>query len=201
MGSGTLRTVWRYARWLLLALIVIYLALLAVGIWHTGATQKTADAVAYIQSRHISPQDVDGKHLPLSPNKTENDSTVAGIDANQNGIRDDVELAIFDKYPTNKSLRAAALQYAMGEQLYLTAIADPLTWKAVAVQLDRGYQCLGDQYNTGSIQSQLKALEQATLGIKNMVINSFARISVSRQADQFTTSYSLPNENYCDVGA
>ncbi len=60
-----------------------------------------------------------GKHLPLTPNKEENDATVAGIDNNGNGIRDDVELAIFAKYPNSAKIRAAELQYAMALQLMI----------------------------------------------------------------------------------
>ena len=52
-----------------------------------------------------------GKNLPAQPDQKLNDSTIAGIDENKNGIRDDVELAIFKKYPDNaKTLETEGLQ-------------------------------------------------------------------------------------------
>ena len=52
-----------------------------------------------------------GTNLPPQPYEPENDATVAGLDKNNNGIRDDVELAIFAKYPKSAKIRAAELQY------------------------------------------------------------------------------------------
>ena len=37
------------------------------------------------------------------------DATIAGVDANENGIRDDVELAIFKEYPNFPYLQAVKL--------------------------------------------------------------------------------------------
>jgi len=41
---------------------------------------------------------VDGHVLPPEPDKTINDSTLLGIDVNDNGVRDDVERWIYDRY-------------------------------------------------------------------------------------------------------
>jgi len=42
---------------------------------------------------------VDGYELPPEPDKALNDSTLLGIDSNNNGVRDDVERKIYEKYP------------------------------------------------------------------------------------------------------
>ena len=43
---------------------------------------------------------IDHNILPLDPGE-EGKKTLLGIDSDQDGIRDDVEIAIFEKYPTN----------------------------------------------------------------------------------------------------
>ncbi|MDP2648392.1 MAG: hypothetical protein Q8P19_00655, partial [bacterium] len=124
--------IWHYGRWVLLGIVLFLVALAIVRIPAVTQKEKTADAVAFIKSRHITMADVDGQHLPPPPDPAEVDATVEGIDANQNGIRDDVELAIFKKYPNDARIRAAELQYAMTEQMYLTQVFNTETWKAVA---------------------------------------------------------------------
>ena len=54
--------------------------------------QKTEEAVLRIHAQKITLDDVMGTKLPPEPSQELNDSTIEGIDANQNGIRDDVEL-------------------------------------------------------------------------------------------------------------
>ena len=57
-----------------------------------------------------------GKNLPSDPGALA-DATVQGVDANQNGIRDDVELAVFKEYPNSAKTRAVLLQYALALQM------------------------------------------------------------------------------------
>ncbi|MDR1614892.1 MAG: hypothetical protein LBS26_04900 [Campylobacteraceae bacterium] len=58
---------------------------------------------------------VDGYTLPPMPPKTQNDATLLGIDTNNNGIRDDVEIYIYNRfqgYTNSKVEREIAMQYA-----------------------------------------------------------------------------------------
>ncbi|MDR1614894.1 MAG: hypothetical protein LBS26_04910 [Campylobacteraceae bacterium] len=58
---------------------------------------------------------VDGYTLPPMPPKTQNDETLLGIDTNSNGIRDDVEIYIYNRfqgYTNSKVEREIAMQYA-----------------------------------------------------------------------------------------
>src|ERR1700761_2907630 len=115
--KGWIGRVWFWARWPLSVLVVAYAALV---IWRIPAVteqQKTAATIATINAQKITMADVMGTDLPPVPYEPENDATVAGIDANNNGIRDDVELAIFKEYPNSPRIRAAELQYAMTEQM------------------------------------------------------------------------------------
>ena len=163
---------------------------------------RSADAVAAIEAQKLTMDDVDGKHLPPPPDPAQVNATIAGIDANGNGIRDDVELAIFAKYPgqSNLKIRAAELQYAMTEQMFLTMVFDSNTWKAVAEQDDRAFQCIGLLYPRDDIQSALNALKTKAKEVENFEFNNSAR-TVKRNAidSSFETSFGNSNQSYCDV--
>ena len=46
----------------------------------------------------LEPEVINGYELPLEPDETLNNSTILGIDANENGIRDDVERKVIKTY-------------------------------------------------------------------------------------------------------
>ena len=119
-----LRAVWRWVRWPVLVLGFLYAVLVGFRTFVLFDEEKTAEAVAQIHAQKITLADVMGTTLPPAPDQAENDATVAGIDKNNNGIRDDVELAIFKKYPNSAKIRAAELQYAMALQLMLTKVTN-----------------------------------------------------------------------------
>ena len=77
---------------------------------------KTNAEVEKIHNTKLTLDDVLGKILPPDPGVNA-DKTIAGIDANNNGISDDVELAIFKAYPNSAKTRAVLLQYALALQL------------------------------------------------------------------------------------
>jgi len=60
--------------------------------------------------------------LPPMPNKKENDKTLLGIDSNNNGVRDDVEHYIFNRFKDSKNYRVEreiAMQRARATQLFM----------------------------------------------------------------------------------
>jgi hypothetical protein len=62
---------------------------------------------------------VDGYTLPPKPPKTQNDATLLGIDTNNNSIRDDVEIYIYNRfqgYTNSKVEREIAMQWAKTAQ-------------------------------------------------------------------------------------
>jgi hypothetical protein len=118
---------------------------------------------------------------------------VEGIDANQNGIRDDVEIAIFEKYPNDAKIRAAELQYAMALQMELTQVFNEETWMASTQQVGRGFGCIYDNSETGTIAtSRVKEVER-------LILNSDLRKKRSEQIDQYQTSFKLLSGTDCDV--
>ncbi|VAW48155.1 hypothetical protein MNBD_GAMMA04-1165, partial [hydrothermal vent metagenome] len=64
---------------------------------------------------------INGVRLPPEPLPEENNATLVGIDSNDNGVRDDVERAIYTTYPT-KIRQQVLMQTARADQQML---ADP----------------------------------------------------------------------------
>ncbi len=185
-ASGVLERVWLWVKW---PVIVLAVGFVAFAIWGTMLAldkDKTDAAVAQIHAQKLTLADVVGANLPSVPDQAENDATVAGIDTNNNGIRDDVELAIFAKYPNSPQIRAAALQYAMAEQMYLTRVFNEGTWKAVAEEVGRAHLCILDA------NANRKEVEA-------MTFNTEIRNGAREKAYEFITSYGPADGKSCDV--
>ncbi len=101
--------------WFGIALIAVYFMVVTFRAIYFVERDKTEAVVSRAHSSRITLDDVLGKNLPPNPGR-EAEKTVAGIDANLNGVRDDVELAIFKKYPRSARTRAPLLQYAFNFQ-------------------------------------------------------------------------------------
>lgn len=165
-------------------LVFLYIALVVWRVFDLIEQDKTDLVVAEIHAKRLTLADVEGKNLPPVPNKEKNDATIEGIDANNNGIRDDVELAIFEKYPSDKKTRAAALQYAMELQMEFTKVFNSETLVAVIQEQSRGFSCA-----YGSEDS-----------VEELVFNTEERKKFSEVLrEKYATSYALPNTQNCDI--
>jgi hypothetical protein len=184
--KASLAKVWRFARWPLLVVLALYAALVIYRIPAVGEKKRTAEAVARIHAQKITLDDVMGKNLPPAPDPASVDATVAGVDANKNNIRDDVELAILKKYPSSARIRAAELQYAMAEQMYLTQVFNTETWKAVAEETGRANICM----------SLTKANEEY---VESLVFNTPVRKQAQEKAFEFITSHGSAAGTPCDI--
>ena len=140
-----------------------------------------------------------GNNLPPPPNQQENNATVEGVDANNNGVRDDVELAIFEKYPDSPRVRAAQLQYALTQQMFLTRVFDSETWKAVAEEDSRGYACISETHPRTDLKNYIEVTDNRTKEVEGWVFNTSGRQIVKDQAYEFATSYGLPNTDLCHI--
>lgn len=193
---NALRRVWQLLRWPLAVIVLLFLALI---IWRLPAVtseKKSAETVAAIHAQKLTLADADGKHLPPLPDPKEVDATVEGMDANQNGIRDDVELAIFKMYPNSPYTRAAELQYAMTEQMFLSSVFSTETWTAAIAEKGRAYGCLfsAAQNNLSLTNSRIKEVEE-------LVFNTQQRKEANGITNKYRTSFKLPDTNDCDVDA
>ncbi|HTR18434.1 MAG TPA: hypothetical protein VMH91_00420 [Candidatus Paceibacterota bacterium] len=198
IASGARRAV-RGARWVLLIVVLAYVADVAYSYSHVHQAHLAESASAEIETQVLTMNDVDGNHLPPPSATNEADASVAGMDVNGNGIRDDVELAIFAKYPTSTIPRAAELQYALALQTMLTKVFDPETWKAAAVQEGRGYQCIGKTYPRTDLQTYLQIVGARVTEVEDLEFNTSSRVAAKEKAFGFTTSYALPADNFCDL--
>jgi hypothetical protein len=186
--KGSLKVIWLWVKWPVLVLVVAYGALV---IWRTFVLfdqDKTKDAVTAIHAARITLADVNGDNLPPVPDQVENDATVEGVDKNNNGIRDDVELAIFAKYPNDKKARAATLQYAMTEQMYLTKVTNTETWKAVAELDGKAHLCV--------VQNKIDRTF-----VEDRIFNTDLRRKAQEESSAYITSFGPAEGVPCDVSA
>ena len=193
--KDSLRAVWRWVKWPIYILAAGYVLLVIYDIQRLFDIDKTNGAVAAIHAQKITLADVQGTNLPPVPDQAEDDATVAGVDKNNNGVRDDVELAIFKKYPNSAKIRAAELQYAMALQLMLTKVSNSQIWKAAAIEVSRGAACIGETVPN----RDYKIYVQRTEEVDALVLNTSLRKETNDKIYDFTTSYGLPNTKLCNV--
>ena len=105
--------------WTVIVLFILYVIAFIVRTPFIIQNKRTTAQVEKIHATKLQLSDVMGDNLPPDPG-AEADKTIAGIDANQNGIRDDVELAVFKEYPDSAKTRAVLLQYALALQMEFT---------------------------------------------------------------------------------
>lgn len=76
-----------------------------------------------LQIKVIQPEIINGYILPSEPDPAINDSTLLGIDVNNNGVRDDIERYVIKRYAQDpdfpKTKTALAMQYAWSTQKIL----------------------------------------------------------------------------------
>ncbi|SRR5258708_5071106 len=126
-----------------LIVVGLFVVLFVVRTVHFYNLDKTALQVEKIHNTKLTMDDVLGKNLPPDPGM-DADKTIQGADANKNGIRDDVELAIFKQYPNSAKTRAVLLQYALVLQKETTvSIINADTATALGEEDSRAYDCIG----------------------------------------------------------
>ncbi len=196
---STAKKVWRGVRWPLLALLIVWAGFVLAEVHWPVNKERSDAAVAAIQAQRLTMADVDGSNLPPEPDPKKVNATIAGIDANENGIRDDVELAIFKKYPNNKKVRAAALQYAHALQSRLTQVIDENTWQASVYMKSRAYSCVSKATDLSAGAKRLAAIQEVTDFIQNLVLNTASRKDRDVKLEKFATSAETAAGNNCDV--
>jgi|SRR3989338_3636862 len=191
-----LKKVGKVAMWFFILIFAAFAILVVVRMFHFSNLKKTNEQVAKIHATKLTMDDVVGKNLPPDPG-AEADKTVAGIDANKNGIRDDVELAIFKEYPKSAKTRAVLLQYALALQMEaVQTIVNKETVTAVAEETSRGFDCVGSIVKRG--EGDFERLNTLLDFVKNKQINTEQR--KKGQKDFYKGklgSYELPSG--CDI--
>jgi len=176
-------------RWPVYILAVLAIAFVALVIWRIfvlADNDQTKVDVARIHATKLVWSDVNGT-LPPEPDPAENNATLVGVDSNKNGIRDDVERAIYLKYKDTPRVAIAALQYAKELQMEFTEVRNSETLVAVIQEEDRGFQCVGDRKTRKEVEALILNSEQRKIYQESIL-------------KKYMTSYSLPNTvEVCDI--
>jgi hypothetical protein len=181
----TLSKIWHWVRWPLAVLVVGFVVLVAWRLKLLYEQDDTNAAVAAIHANKLTEEDVFGP-LPVEPDKVANDATLAGIDTNNNGIRDDVERALYFKYKDSAKEAAPAFQYAKALQMEFTSVYNSPTLVAVLQEESRASLCLLDT----------KKDEEIDKLVFDTDLRKQARDDLY---NKYMTSYSLPNQDGCDL--
>jgi len=169
------KKVFKVLKWVFLILIGLFFILIIFRTFHYMDVQKTEDQVVKIHSTKLSMDDVMGKSLPVDPG-IEADKTIQGVDANNNGIRDDVELAIFKEYPDSAKTRAVLLQYALALQM---ETIQPFVNEEIATEVvreqSRGFYCVGKIFPDRESDASYKELLSTISFVENNQFNTTER--------------------------
>lgn len=161
--------------------------------------EMTDTQVAKIHATKLTLDDVMGKNLPPAPSNP--DATIAGVDANKNGIRDDVELAIFKEYPNSAKTRLPLLQYALvlQTQMTLPVVNKGTVTATVEDNESRANICLWTLSSRSNMNKFLADMDKYEEFVKSLQLNTEQRKKYLH--DLFVGnlgSYSASNEG-CDL--
>lgn len=186
-------------KWTAIVIVAGFLLLVIIRVPHVIGVQKTAEQVAKIHATKLTLDDVMGKNLPPDPG-VEANKTIAGIDANKNGIRDDVELAIFKEYPNSAKTRAPLLQYALVLQMEMTL---PTINKETATAIvedneSRADICMWSLSSRDNMDKFVADVNRYRNFVEQRQVNNQKRKDYIHDFYRYVGSYSSSNEG-CDL--
>ena len=129
--------------------------------------------------------------LPVDPGEDGN-STLVGVDTDGDGVRDDIQIRIYDRHPDSQLKRQGLLLVAMGLQLAIVSVAeadDSKREEAVSV-IQQGIVCFPDQLN---IRTELVFLESSLTNTDDRIV-AYNEFSNSMSGSILT----LPSLDICD---
>lgn len=199
INNQILLVIWKIV-WISLAtILVLFIGLVIYRIPVVIERQKTQKVVEKIRAQKLTLADVMGQNLPPEPNALLKDATVEGINVNENGIRDDVELAIFKLHPNSARIRAAELQYAMALQMKMIKVFNEETWRIASIEDSRGYACISETYPRNNLQEFIRATDVLVKEVNDLQYNTDKRIEKKKNLSTFTVSFALPDKNFCQI--
>lgn len=197
---------WRVLKWVAITILAVFVLAVIARMPVVYQKQKTGEQVVKIHATKLTMDDVMGVNLPPDPG-AEADKTIAGIDANKNGIRDDVELAIFKEYPNSAKTRAVLLQYALALQMEVTQpIVNKETVTEVATESSRADTCLADtlmprkSLESSRSDAEIEKIDKYIQFVKYKQLNTEARKKANFDFYQGNLgSYGESTNNVCDI--
>ncbi len=192
--------IFKIFKWAFLILLGLYIILVVVRVVHLFNLDKTNAEVAKIHATKLILDDVMGKNLPPDPG-ADADKTVAGIDANNNGIRDDVELAIFNVYPKSAKTRAVLLQYALVLQMQMTLpiINKDTVTATVEDNESRAHICVWSISSRSNMKKFIAETDKNEKFVENLQLNTTQRTNyLNKVFEGNLGSYAASNDG-CDI--
>ena len=188
---------WKLIKWVVIVVAVAYAALVIGRLVYSVRQDRALEEVEKIHATKLALSDVHGVNLPPPPGNP--DATVAGVDANKNGIRDDVELAIFKEHPDSAKTRAVLLQYALALQMEVTQpIVNTETVIAVAQDRSRASKCIGSAVSRVDLQKFIEVTDGYIDFVTKKQVNTPERESAQKAFYENIGSYASLNET-CDL--
>ncbi|MES3004923.1 MAG: hypothetical protein V4690_02305 [Patescibacteria group bacterium] len=188
----------KIAKWAGVTILVLFLGVVVYRGFLLNNQKKTDAVVAKIHATKLTLDDVMGKDLPPPPGDRA-DVTVVGVDANANGIRDDVELAIFEKYPNSAKKRAVSLQYALALQMEFTQpFVNTDIVVAVSQEGDRASLCTTEILSRSNLERFFKESDELVEFVEKLHSNTEHRQEFQKSFYDQIGSYSSLDP-YCDI--
>jgi hypothetical protein len=199
MKSKVLKIIGKGILWTIGIIAGLYLLLIIIRIPHVIKVNHTNIQIDKIHNTKLTLVDVMGDNLPKDPG-IEADKTVAGIDANKNGIRDDVELAIFKEYPNSAKTRAALLQYALSFQLQMTLplINQETATATIEDTQSRAQNCIHTLSSRDDLDKFSADMKRYREFIKNIQLNNEQRKKYLDEVLSYVKGFSFSNDG-CDL--
>ncbi len=197
--------IFKILKWAFLVLFFLYSILVIVRVIHFFNLDKINAQVEKIHNTKLTLDDVMGKNLPPDPGALAN-ATVQGIDANKNGIRDDVELAIFKKYPNSAKTRAVLLQYALVLQMeFNQPIINTKTVTEVITENSRADSCVADIMvprktpESFRTYNEVEKINSYINFVEKLEFNTEARKKANEDFYNYLRSYGESTNSICDI--
>jgi len=202
---GAMEIVKKILKWTTIGIFTAFVLLVIARMPVVYRKQKTEEQVAKIHATKLTMDDVMGVNLPPDPG-TEADKTVAGIDANKNGIRDDVELAIFEEYPNSAKTRAVLLQYALALQMELTQpFENEKNVTEVVREESRAHSCVADTLvprkspESGRTNAEVKRIDSFINFVEDKQFSTDERKKAKNDFYEKLRSFGPLDEVACDI--
>lgn len=119
------------------------------------------------------------------PDSKKNNATLAGIDSDSDGIRDDIQRYINETYANKPNIKLAAKQIAIALQLLTTSAYDVASTTASMAKYDEAYACFA-WVNRPEARTGYKKLNI-------MMVNTELRVKQDMASDQFFHGGSSPD--------
>ncbi len=185
-------------------------ALLEEGVYEVEIKSLKADKgykstqIKEIKYRFYVPEVIQGHQLPPEPDPVVNDSTLLGIDANGNGVRDDVERWIYetykDKHPIHIDIAMQAAR-AYKKVLEMPEKAKEIRGEVSAPIYCEGYYLIYANKFGDELLVHSRIIDKK---FENIYFNTTERKSKwviyqkSLSGDSYTVPWPSQGKNYCD---